>query len=245
MKGYKVFNPDWTCMGFQYEVGKTYETDKSVKLCAQGFHFCKKAADCFNYYSFDSNNKVAEVVAHGDVVEGGDKSVTNKIEIVREIEWHELLEIVNMGKNNTGRCNTGHRNTGDSNTGNWNTGDSNTGNWNTGDSNTGDWNTGDWNTGDSNTGDWNTGDWNKTDYSSGLFCTEEQPLLIFDKQSDWDRNKWLKSDARDILYYMPNDDRQKWWDNLGEDCKNVIKALPNFNATKFEYITGIKLGEGE
>ena len=205
MKGYKVFNPDWTCKGFQYEVGKTYETDKPVKLCAQGFHFCKKAADCFNYYSFDSNNKVAEVVAHGDVVEDGDKSVTNKIEIVREIEWHELLEIVNMGKNNTGYNNTGY----------------------------------------SNTGNWNTGDLNKTDYSSGLFCTEEQPLLIFDKQSDWDRNKWLESDARDILYYMPNDDRQEWWNNLGEDCKNAIKALPNFDAAKFEYITGIKIGEGE
>ena len=25
MKGYKVFNPDWTCRNFQYEVGKTYE----------------------------------------------------------------------------------------------------------------------------------------------------------------------------------------------------------------------------
>lgn len=24
IKGYKVFNPDWTCRNFQYEVGKTF-----------------------------------------------------------------------------------------------------------------------------------------------------------------------------------------------------------------------------
>ena len=24
MKGYKVFNPDWTCSGYQFEVGKTF-----------------------------------------------------------------------------------------------------------------------------------------------------------------------------------------------------------------------------
>lgn len=27
MKGYKVFNPDWTCRGFQYSVGETFEED--------------------------------------------------------------------------------------------------------------------------------------------------------------------------------------------------------------------------
>ncbi len=27
MEGYKVFEPDWTCRGFQYEVGKTFEKD--------------------------------------------------------------------------------------------------------------------------------------------------------------------------------------------------------------------------
>ena len=26
MKGYKVFNKDWTCRGFQYEVGKKWTT---------------------------------------------------------------------------------------------------------------------------------------------------------------------------------------------------------------------------
>lgn len=30
MKAYKGFNPDMTCRGFQYEEGKTYETDEAT-----------------------------------------------------------------------------------------------------------------------------------------------------------------------------------------------------------------------
>ena len=67
MKGYKVFKPDWTCRGYQFEVGKTFEEDVDPKCCDRGFHFCTKASDCFNYYEFDCNNKVAEVFSE-DVV---------------------------------------------------------------------------------------------------------------------------------------------------------------------------------
>ena len=189
VKGYKVFNPDWTCKGFQYEVGKIFEEDVKPDCCNKGFHFCTKASDCFNYYNFDLNNKVAEILALGDIDCRSDdtKCCTNKIKIVREIPWQELLDIVNTGKSCTGYCNTGdcntgdcntgnrntgnrntgNRNTGDCNTGNRNTGDCNTGNRNTGDCNTGDCNTGDGNTGDCNTGDCNTGDWNTGDSNTG------------------------------------------------------------------------------
>ena len=127
IKGYKVFNPDWTCRGFQYEVGKTYKHEGDIGLCKAGFHFCQKIADCFNYYDFNSNNKVAEVEAVGLVETENDKSVTDKIKIVREISWIEMLTMANEGKD----C-TGLRNTGDCNTGNCNTGNRNTGNRNTG-----------------------------------------------------------------------------------------------------------------
>lgn len=50
MKAYKGFNKDMTCRGFQYEVGKTYETDEA-DLCNSGFHACKNPLDCFKYYS--------------------------------------------------------------------------------------------------------------------------------------------------------------------------------------------------
>ncbi len=98
MKGYKVFNPDWTCKGFQYKVGETFKHDGTIEVCNAGFHFCEKVADCFNYYSFDSSNKVAEIEAVGNVKTRGDKSVTDEIRIVREISWHEVLDLANEGK---------------------------------------------------------------------------------------------------------------------------------------------------
>ena len=210
VKGYKVFNPDWTCRGFQYEVGKIFEEDVKPSCCDRGFHFCKKAADCFSYYSFNSKNKVAEVIALGEVDTDGKKSCTNKIQIVREIPWQELLTIVNTGKDCTGLCNTGNRNTGDCNTGNRNTGDRNTGNRNTGNRNTGNRNTGDRNTGNRNTGDWNTGDcntgdWNKSSFNTGCFNTEEQKIMLFNKPSDMTYNDWLRSDARYLLNQIPKD----------------------------------------
>lgn len=88
MKGYKVFNSDWTCYdGFQYEVGKTYEMDDEPIICKQGFHFCIKPEDCFRYYHIWNDIKIAEVEALGDIdkVPTDSKRCTNKIKIVKEL----------------------------------------------------------------------------------------------------------------------------------------------------------------
>ena len=273
IKGYKVFNSDWTCRGFQYEVGKIFEEDVIPSCCDQGFHFCLKASDCFNYYKFCSDNKVAEVVALGDVDYADDntKCCTNRIRIVREIPWDEVLRIVNTGKDCTGLCNTGDCNTGDCNTGDWNTGNRNTGNRNTGDCNTG----------NRNTGDCNTGDWNRSSFNAGCFNTEEQKITMFNKPSDWSYRNWLNSDARYLLNQIPKNvvewvyskdmtDEEKaehpthettggylkvldeseccqlWWDGLNEQQREVIFSLPNFDSDIFEQCTGIKIEkEGE
>ena len=273
IKGYKVFNADWTCRGFQYEVGKIFEEDVIPSCCDCGFHFCLKASDCFNYYKFSSDNKVAEVIALGDVDYADDntKCCTNRIHIVREIPWDEVLRIVNTGKDCTGLCNTGDCNTGDCNTGDWNTGNRNTG----------DWNTGNRNTGDCNTGDWNTGDWNRSSFNAGCFNTEEQKITMFNKPSDWSYRNWLNSDARYLLNQIPKNvvewvysedmtDEEKaehpthettggylkvldesecvqlWWDGLREQHREIISSLPNFDPDIFEQCTGIKVQkEGE
>ena len=229
VRGFKVFNPDWTCRGFQYEVGKIFEEDVEPSCCDRGFHFCENAADCFNYYSFNPDNKVAEVIAYGDIVRGDDKCCTNKIKIVREIPWQELLTIVNTGKSCTGLCNTGNRNTGNWNTGDWNTGNRNTGNRNTGNCNTGDWNTGNRNTGNWNTGNRNTGDWNKSSFNTGCFNTEESTIMLFNKPSEWTYRDWLNSDARYLLMDIPKDVVEWVYENyMTEDEK---KAHPSYKTT--------------
>ncbi len=278
VKGYKVFESDWTCRGFQYEVGKTFKHEGDIGVCYRGFHFCQKASDCFNYYSFDSKNKVAEVLATGHVETEDNKSVTDEITIVREIPWTELLTIVNEGSDCTGLCNTGDWNTGNRNTGNWNTGDCNTGDWNTGNRNTGNRNTGNRNTGNWNTGNCNTGDWNIINYSTGLFNTEQKTIDIFDKPSNWTLQDWLNSDVRSILNWnfeltvwiyeenMSDEEKEQYpeykttggylkvfefkeacknmWDSLTDNEKHrVVTELPNFDADKFEQITGIKVEE--
>ena len=172
VKGYKVFNSDWTCRGKQYSCPGTFEEFVSPSVCNVGMHFCKNAADCFSYYDFDPNNHVAEVIAHGTVAEGGNKCATNKLEIVREIPWAEVLEIVNTGKACTGRCNSGDWNSGDwnsgdRNSGDWNSGNRNSGNGNSGNRNSGNWNSGDWNSGDRNSGNRNSGNRNSGDWNSG------------------------------------------------------------------------------
>jgi len=272
VKGFKVFNPDWTCnpngKPFQYEVGGIYEEDVKPMVCDRGFHFCEKAADCFNYYRFNPENKVAEVIALGEVDSDGTKSCTNKIQIVREIPWQELLEIVNTGKGCTGLCNSGNRNSGD---------------WNSGDCNSGDWNSGNWNSGNRNSGDWNSGnrnsgDWNKTNFSNGCFNTVEPKIYLFNKPSEWTYRDWLNSEARYLLNQIPGDvleyiwldnmtDEEKaaypeaettggylkvldnsecaviWWRGLSDRQKNIIAAIPNFDKAIFKEITGIDVDE--
>ena len=268
IKGFKVFNPDWTCSPNgntkQYTCPGKFEEDVTPVRCGQGMHFCKAAADCFNYYDFNPDNHVAEVAAYGTVVEEGDKCATNKLEIIREIPWAELLEMVNTGKGCAGLCNSGD----------WNSGDWNSGNRNSGNRNSGNRNSGDCNSGDCNSGDWNSGDWNNTNFSNGCFNTVEPTIHLFNKPSSWTYRDWLNSEARYLMNQIQGDilewvylsdmtDEEKaahpetettggylkeldnsecaviWWRSLDQRQKNVIMAIPNFDKAIFKEITGI------
>ena len=214
MRGYKVFNPDWTCRDMQYEVGKSYEMEDKPSICERGFHFCKKLVDCFDYYKFDSKNKVAEIEAYGDLdfEEDGNKHCTNKIKIIHELNWYEVIDLVNTGKDctgnfnsgnfNSGDRNSGNRNSGNRNSGNRNSGNRNSGNFNSGDRNSGDSNSGNFNSGNFNSGDRNSGDWNSASNCIGCFNTISQPLKFFDKPSNLTLEQWRKSKASWLLSYI-------------------------------------------
>ena len=251
VRGYKVFYPDWKCRGFQYAVGECFEMEAKPIICNRGFHFCKELADCFSYYTFDPKNKVAEVEAYGDVVENeddGSKCCTNKISIIRELSWEEVLRLVNIGQGNSGLRNSGNRNSGNRNSGDWNSGNR------------------------------NSGDWNSTCFSNGCFNTEEPKIYMFNKPSEWTYRDWLDSSARRLLeridyrilewvWYSEMTDEEKaahpeakttdgylksvdttgcaklWWDGLRPNEKDIIRSIPNFDPAVFKEIVGVDVTE--
>ena len=93
VRGYKGFNPDMACRDFRYEAGKTYTMEGRIEPCERGFHFCRNMADVFNYYG-KNGCRYAEVEAFGKVIDSDDKSVTDRIRIVRELTRAEVLEIM-------------------------------------------------------------------------------------------------------------------------------------------------------
>ena len=237
------FRPDWTCdpTGYnpkQYTCPGKFEEEGELDVCGHGMHFCQTAADCFNYYSFNSENKVAEVIAYGEVRTDGDKSCTDKLEIVREIPWDEVLRIVNIGKNCTGRCNTGNRNTGDCNTGDW------------------------------NKSSFNTGCFNTEEQKIMLFNKPSD--MTYREWIDSDARYLLNQIPKDVVEWVYEEDMtdeekaahptyettggylkvldesecgQLWWGSLSDRRKEIIKAIPNFDAEIFFQCTGVRVDE--
>ena len=132
--GFKGFDKDWKCNGFQYEVGKTYETKEDIRLCEKGFHFCENPLDVFSYYP-PTESKFAEVEADKYSKEKSEDSkiVCSSLHIKAELSLQGIISAgvkfildkvdwKNDKKTNTGNwsaaTNTGDRSAA-TNTGNW------------------------------------------------------------------------------------------------------------------------------
>ena len=241
VKGYKVFNPDWTCSPEgnrkQYSCPGVFKDEVELIPRKRGMHFCTKASDCFNYHSFDPANHVAEVIARGTVMEDGDMCCTDYLEIVREIPWAELLTIVNTGKN----C-TGYRNSGNFNSGNFNSGD---------------WNKSSFNTGCFNTekekirlfnkpSSWTYPDWLN---SRARHLLNQIPKNVVEwvrsvNMTDKEKAEYptYKTTGGYLKVLDEPDCAVLWWGTLDDVDKQTIMNIPNFDKAVFKEITGIDVG---
>jgi len=238
VKGFKGFNQDLTCRGFQYEIGKTYEYNGEIELCSSGFHFCRKLQDVHQFYDLKTS-RICEIEADGKIDNDGIKSVCARIRIIRELSREEIDAAVNTGKDNTGLFNSGNRNSGNRNSGNCNSGNRNSGNC-------------------------NSGYFCACNNSSGVFMTKKITYEAFNKQltkKEYDalinsegfkilqsfrlysfKIRTEKNGQKHIAYLSYKASWRIFWQRLTPEQKLIIKRMPHFDTNVFYEITGIKLG---
>ena len=196
----KGFDKDLRCRGMQFEVGKEYSTgvaDADISLCTNTvFHFCDSLQKVHTHYSVmpEEDNRFCEIEVLGALVSDDTKCGSNRIRIVREILGDELNIMRGLTDGNTGIFNSGDRNSGSRNSGSRNSGD-----WNSGSRNSGDWNSGRGNSGSRNSGNWNSGDWNSGNCNSGFFCTNSPKLRLFNKETDFTMEEFMKTEWYAVL----------------------------------------------
>ena len=169
----------------------------------------------------------------------------------------------NSGDNNSGNLNSGYFNSGNNNSGDWNSGDWNSGDNNSGNNNSGDWNSGDWNSGFFNKCNGNNGVFCTEDPTIKIFDKDTNMTLyefinskynnalrsVELKLTEWieyteeemkeDKNKRLIGGY--LKEYSYKEACANWWSELTEENREIIKAIPNFDADKFYEITGINI----
>ena len=68
VKGYKVFNADWTCRGFQYVVGETFEEDATPACCNKGLDRSECNQICWNSLSEMERNIIRNIPNFDEVI---------------------------------------------------------------------------------------------------------------------------------------------------------------------------------
>ena len=185
MKCFKGFDKDLCCKGFQYEVGKEYETERA-EICEEGFYVCEFPLDVLRYYN-PADSRFCEVeLAANEQTHDDSKRVGKKIKIGAEIGLSGLVKagvkfiLEKADFENAKATNTGNRSAA---------------------TNTGDWSAA------TNTGDWsaatNTGDWSaatNTGYSSAATVEGKESIAIVTgngSKASGKRGCWLVLTERD------------------------------------------------
>ena len=98
---YKGMDSDMSCKGFQYEVGKSYKTDKA-ELRECGFHACLNPIDVLDYYPKYLSSRYFKVKLSGEITKCSmwDTNVAaTEITILEEIPYDKFLTNTEWWKN--------------------------------------------------------------------------------------------------------------------------------------------------
>ena len=220
MKGYKAFLSDMTTKhgdNTVYEVGKTYTVEGEVKICENGYHFCKKCVDVYDYYNKPC--RICKVSVTGAVQTQGNKSVGRRLKILRELTADEISSLCNSG--------------------NWNSGDWNSGNRNSGYCNTTeptirlfDHQT-----------DITFSDF-RNSRAHNLLCNIPSDYLNWkysEYMTDDEKATHPEHETTGGFLYLEKADRQAWWESLSDESKAAITSMPYFDADKFYMCTNIRV----
>ena len=90
---YKAMNPDMTCRGKKYEVGKTYFEDKA-DCCNKGMHACENPFEVLCYYPMKDNPRFFEVECGGEISKSdkGSKLACTKLTVKGELNFAGMLK---------------------------------------------------------------------------------------------------------------------------------------------------------
>lgn len=108
--GYKAFYQDkkglycQPCTNgkkYRYKEGKICEIKGELKICKNGIHFCENLKDVFDYYPLVQWVKVYVEIL-GDVIKKDNKSCTNKLKILEEVTFEEIVNRSNGVNNSDG-----------------------------------------------------------------------------------------------------------------------------------------------
>ena len=193
--------------------------------------------DRWNKWEYDVDKKIL----NKNKINASDDSENVKKFIQDYLSSKNILYLRNLYNRNSGYMNSGDMNSGDMNSGNWNSGY--------------------WNSGNGNSGYWNSGDG-----VLNSFCTERK-YLLFDEicsKEEYDKihnlnyswfeiTKWIfskdmtKKEKKEHLShevtegYLKIIQYKEAWKKCPKEFIKEVKKLKNFNAKKFEQITGLKV----
>ena len=98
---YKGIESSIACGGFQYEIGKTYKTDKA-ELWKCGFHACLNPLDVLDYFLEEESSRYYKVKLSGEITKcdfDDTEVAATEMTILEEINIDECIKTTEWWKN--------------------------------------------------------------------------------------------------------------------------------------------------